>query len=87
MGCDATTLQPWNQNKYVAAPGYSPISPDDFGGSQYGEKMWMVGAASDYLADLLGNDDSCCGRESSGQSGCGKCLLIQVLRCLPSALP
>lgn len=77
MGCDATTLQPWDLDKYVASPGYSPQDPDDFGGSMYGEKMWVVGAASDTLAQMLGPDDGCCGSDTESM-GCGKCALIRV---------
>merc|ERR1719203_1120893 len=77
MGCDATTLQPWDEDKYVASPGYSPQDPNDFGGSVYGEKMWVVGAASDTLANMLGPDDGCCGSDSDSM-GCGKCALIRV---------
>jgi len=77
MGCDATTLQPWNEDRYVAAPGYSPQDPSDFGGSVYGEKLWVVGAASDTLAQMLGPDDGCCGSDLNSM-GCGKCALIRV---------
>jgi len=77
MGCDATTLQPWDQDKYVAAPGYAPQDPIDFGGPSYGEKLWVVGAASDDLANLLGTDDGCCGSDNNSM-GCGKCALIRV---------
>merc|ERR1719450_326950 len=77
MGCDATTLQPWDMDKYVASPGYSPQDPNDFGGPVYGEKMWVVGAASDTLASMLGDDDSCCGSDTQSV-GCGKCALIRV---------
>lgn len=76
MGCDATTLQPWNQDRYIAAPGYSPIDPDEHGGALHGEKGWMVGAASDTLAELLGPDDGCCGSDNDS-TGCGKCVLVQ----------
>jgi hypothetical protein len=38
--------------------------------------MWLTGAASDTLAELLGDDDGCCGSDTQS-SGCGKCLLIQ----------
>jgi hypothetical protein len=38
--------------------------------------MWMTGAASDALVELLGADDPCCGRDDAS-GGCGKCLLIQ----------
>lgn len=36
--------------------------------------MWVTGAASNGLAQMLGADDSCCG--FSGEGGCGKCLLF-----------
>merc|ERR1719378_1526370 len=77
MGCDATTLQPWDDSKYVASPGYAPQDPNDFGGSIYGEKIWVVGAASDGLASLFGADDGCCGKDNDS-AGCGKCALIRV---------
>jgi len=76
MGCDATTLQPWNPAKYVASPGYSPLNPAENGGAAYGEKLWMVGAASDTLAALIGADDGCCGKDNDS-GGCGRCLLVQ----------
>lgn len=76
QGCDATTLQPWDENKYVSPPGYGPQNPNDHGGAMYGEKMWLTGAASDSLVALLGDNDPCCGRDDSS-GGCGKCLLIQ----------
>merc|ERR550539_284015 len=77
MACDAPTLQPWDLDKYVASPGYSPQNPDNHGGAVYGEKMWLVGAASDSLSELLGEHDPCCGT-SSESSGCGKCVLLRV---------
>jgi len=79
QGCDSTTLQPWNLNKYVSPPGYGPQDPADFpGGALYGEAMWLTGAASDTLSHLLGDDDGCCGEDSnSGVGGCGKCLLVR----------
>ena len=64
QGCDATLLQPWKTSRYSSPAGYQPQDPDDFGGpSQYGERLWMSGAASDALAELLGKDDGCCGRD------------------------
>lgn len=77
MACDAPTLQPWDLSKYVASPGYSPQNPAHHGGAVYGEKMWLVGAASDSLSELLGEHDPCCGT-SSESSGCGKCVLLRV---------
>merc|ERR1719476_521706 len=77
MACDAPTLQPWDLSKYVASPGYSPQNPDNHGGAVYGEKMWLVGAASDSMSELLGEHDPCCG-SSSESSGCGKCVLLRV---------
>ena len=52
MGCDAATLQPWDESKYIASSGYSPQDPDAHGGALYGERMWLVGAASDALAGV-----------------------------------
>lgn len=75
QSCDATVLSPWDENKYVSPPGYGPQDPEDFGGSKYGEKMWLTGAASDVLSNLMGEDDPCCGSNRVG--GCGRCLLIQ----------
>merc|ERR550532_2106126 len=66
MACDAPTLQPWDLSKYVASPGYSPQNPDNHGGAVYGEKMWLVGAASDSMSDLLGEHDPCCGSSNDG---------------------
>jgi len=77
QACDATTLQPWDADKYVSPPGYGPQDPANFGGSVYGEVMWLTGAASDTLTELLGDDDECCGYEDTGVGGCGKCLLVQ----------
>jgi len=77
MACDAPTLQPWDLSKYVASPGYSPQNPDNHGGAVYGEKMWLVGAASDSMSELLGEHDPCCG-SSSESGGCGKCVLMRV---------
>lgn len=76
MGCDSATLRPWDPERYIAAPGYSPQDPSLHGGSLYGEKMWLVGAASDALARVLGSDGGCCGLDYNSP-GCGKCLLIQ----------
>ena len=59
----------------MASPGYSPQDPNNHGGAVYGEKMWLVGAASDGLSTLLGTNDNCCGTSTEG--GCGKCILVQ----------
>lgn len=76
MGCDAGTLQPWDPSKYKATAAYAPMDPADHGGALYGEKMWMVGAASDALSSVLGPNDPCCGSHQEG--GCGKCVLVSV---------
>merc|ERR1712190_329562 len=76
QGCDSTTLQPWDTSKYISPPGYGPQDPTEHGGARYGEKMWLTGAASDALAELLDGDDGCCGSDIDS-GGCGKCLLIQ----------
>jgi len=82
MGCDSTTLK-WvddeqYKNDYLSAPGYRPQDPQQHGGpSIHGEKMWLVGAASDTLATtVLGKGDACCGRDNDS-TGCGTCLLVQ----------
>jgi len=79
QGCDAATLQPWDESKYVSPPGYGPQDPADFGGAKYGEVMWLTGAASDALSALMGPDDGCCGGDPNdgGVGGCGKCALVQ----------
>jgi len=79
QGCDAATLQPWMESRYISPPGYGPQDPNDFGGPLYGEKMWLTGAASDALSKLMGADDGCCGSDlnDGGVGGCGKCLLVQ----------
>ena len=74
--CDATTLQPWDEELYSFAPHYAPMVPEG-GVGQYGETLWLVGAASDELSALLGPDDSCCGRDDTGSGGCGKCVLVR----------
>ncbi len=87
-GCDATTLQPWDPSKYLYAAAYPPLDPDEHGGAVYGESLWMTGAASAQLAELLGSDNACCGRDVNdavsgvGAGGCGKCILVKN----PSAL-
>jgi len=76
QGCDASTLSPWDATKYWSPAGYAPQDPNDHGGpSAYGEKLWVTGAASDRLSELLGPDDGCCG--ASGQGGCGQCVLLE----------
>jgi len=81
-GCDATTLteSSWESEPnplYVYAPQYAPVNPADYGGAQYGEQLWITGAASDALSDLMGPDDECCGYDSSYSGGCGKCVLVR----------
>ena len=77
--CDSTTLQPWDQNKYRYAPEYAPMDPNDYGGpSAEGENLWMTGAANDYLSSYLNGDDGCCGADSDGGGGCGKCMLVST---------
>lgn len=79
QGCDSATLQPWDESKYISPPGYAPQDPEEFGGAVYGEKMWLTGAASDALSELMGEDDACCGGDDNdnGVGGCGKCVLVQ----------
>jgi len=81
-GCDATLLQPWNPREFIIPSQYAPMDPSTFEkGALYGEKLWVMGAASDDLAERLGPDAPCCGHDKK-QQGCGKCLLVRN----PSAL-
>eukprot|EP00746_Dinoflagellata_sp_MGD_P000656 gnl/MRDRNA2_/MRDRNA2_101176_c0_seq1.p1 gnl/MRDRNA2_/MRDRNA2_101176_c0~~gnl/MRDRNA2_/MRDRNA2_101176_c0_seq1.p1 ORF type:complete len:333 (+),score=52.40 gnl/MRDRNA2_/MRDRNA2_101176_c0_seq1:52-1050(+) len=76
--CDATELQPWEPSLYRYAAHYAPVNASEFGGSVYGEVMWLTGAASDALSTTLGGDDGCCGGGGeSGGGGCGKCILVR----------
>lgn len=73
QSCDATTLSPWNYDKYRSPAGYQPQDPNDFGGpSKYGEKLWVTAAIMNIDQ---GSNDACCGATSVG--GCGNCILIQ----------
>eukprot|EP00665_Eupelagonemidae_sp_cell47_P004123 gene4123-1693_t len=76
QGCDATVLQPWDESKYISTAGYGPQDPACHGGAAYGERMWVTGAASDTLAQLMGADEGCCGADTDS-GGCGQCALIQ----------
>lgn len=76
-GCDATLLHPWNVRKFVFPSQYAPTDPQDYKkGARYGEKLWLMGAASDALAEILGPDVGCCGHDKRGQA-CGRCLLVR----------
>ena len=81
QGCDARTLQPWDESKYVSSYKYAPtvVHPKD---SVYGEKMWLTGAASDFLSDKMMEHDptpeTCCGISGGDDKACGKCMLIRV---------
>lgn len=77
--CDATHLQPWDANRFVTPPEYAPMDPENYGGSKYGEKIWMMGATSDAVSQLLGPDANNCGSDKGGSGGCGQCLLIKNL--------
>ena len=60
QGCDSLVLQPWDETRYWSPAAYAPQDPLEHGGpSSYGEKLWMVGAASDALAAMLGANDEC----------------------------
>jgi len=73
QSCDASTLSPWNFDKYRSPAGYQPQDPNDFGGpSEYGEKLWVTAAIMNIDQ---GSNDACCGATSTG--GCGNCVLIQ----------
>jgi len=77
QGCDAGALKPWDKSKYVSPPEYAPMDPDKFGGSVYGEKIWMTGATSDAVGAILGPDANNCGSDNGGGGGCGQCLLVK----------
>jgi len=53
------------------------MDPENYGGSEYGEHLWMTGAVSDTLSSLLGPDANNCGSDNGGGGGCGRCLLIR----------
>jgi len=74
QSCDATTLSPWDTSKYRSSPGYQPQNPSNFGGSVYGEKMWLTAAIMNID---MGQSDSCCGDTDDGSGGCGQCVLVQ----------
>jgi len=76
QSCDVAHLQPWNASRFVAAPEYAPMDPEEYGGNAYGEKIWMTGAVSDAVSRLLGPDANNCGSDSGGGGGCGQCMLI-----------
>mmetsp|Transcript_31069 Transcript_31069/g.89575 ORF Transcript_31069/g.89575 Transcript_31069/m.89575 type:complete len:349 (-) Transcript_31069:52-1098(-) len=71
--CDAKVERPFDESRYVFAPQYAPADPGQFGGSAYGEKLWMTGAASDALTAIMGKATNCCGIGA----GCGACLLVR----------
>eukprot|EP00420_Gonyaulax_spinifera_P008259 CAMPEP_0197920514 /NCGR_PEP_ID=MMETSP1439-20131203/89066_1 /TAXON_ID=66791 /ORGANISM="Gonyaulax spinifera, Strain CCMP409" /LENGTH=528 /DNA_ID=CAMNT_0043542717 /DNA_START=56 /DNA_END=1640 /DNA_ORIENTATION=- len=76
-GCDSVVLQPWDKKKYIYPPQYAPADPEDYGGSAYGEKLWMTGAASDILSAKMGPDVENCGSSTEGSGGCGQCLIVR----------
>ena len=75
--CDAPTLDPWESFLYSFAPHYAPQRPPT-GTGEYGESLWLVGAASDALSAALGPDSPCCGSEDQGRGGCGRCVLVRA---------
>jgi len=75
--CDAATLQPLDNREYKYAPQYAPVDPSNYGGPIYGERLWMTGRTSDTLSALLGRDDGCCGTDTTGGGGCGRCILVR----------
>jgi hypothetical protein len=42
------------------------MDPEKFGGSIYGEKIWMTGATSDAVGAILGPDANNCGSDNGG---------------------
>jgi len=77
QGCDGSALQPWDKSRYVSPPEYAPMDPEKYGGSVYGEKIWMTGAASDAVSDILGPDANNCGSDNQGGGGCGQCIMVK----------
>ena len=79
QSCDAPLLQPFKNVNFVAPEGYNVLDPNDFGGPLYGEAMWIYGAASDKLANILGNNIDGLGHvtESGAGGACGKSILIR----------
>jgi hypothetical protein len=53
------------------------MDPEKNGGSVYGEQIWMTGATSDAVSDILGPDANDCGSDNGGGGGCGQCLLVK----------
>jgi len=77
QGCDALNLQPWDRSRYVSPPEYAPMDPAKYGGSLYGENIWMTGSTSDAVSSILGPDANNCGSDNGGPGGCGQCLLVK----------
>ena len=67
--CDAKTLQPWDESKYIYSSQYAPLVPTE---PVAGEHLWMTAAVSDSLAKLLGGSS-----DDAGAEGCGKCFLVR----------
>ena len=88
QSCDSSFMKNYDDSKFIAGKGYTVLDPKDFGGSVYGEKMWIYGAASDELAEQMGDNIKDLGvispydeAASSGgvapSVGCGQSILIK----------
>lgn len=78
--CDAELLATWDKSKFVAPAGYTVLDPNDHGGALYGEKMWIYGATSDDLTNMLGENIrelGCVDNASGPNKGCGRSILIK----------
>jgi len=74
-GCDAVLIKPtFVQKLFIYAAPYAPSNPRAT--SMYGERLWLTGAASDTLAEMMGPDAACCGSDKDS-SACGRCLLVR----------
>jgi len=76
QGCDSRTLQPWDSTKYKSSPVYAPIKPSELGVTDSEYNLWMTGAFSKDMSQLIGPDDGCCGIGDNG--GCGKCISVTI---------
>lgn len=70
-------MEPFYASHFLYAPQYAPTDPLDFGGPLYSEHLWLTGAASPALSEVLGPDAPCCGKDEAYGGGCGRCFLVR----------
>mmetsp|Transcript_43934 Transcript_43934/g.101531 ORF Transcript_43934/g.101531 Transcript_43934/m.101531 type:complete len:404 (+) Transcript_43934:68-1279(+) len=75
--CDSSLMRPFRREGAVYAPANAPVDPVHFGGSVYGEHLWMTGAASDALSRWLGPNVYGHDHYAGNVGGCGQCLLVR----------